>query len=70
MHLGFSKDNFTTHYVVLAYEIFFNDVISFPLEQHSDYKWFSENELLLDKSVHLHSKWYFQKNKQADLSYK
>ena len=44
---NFSEDKFTTHYVVLAYEISIGEVLSnLPLEQHSSYQWFSEDELL------------------------
>jgi len=40
---NFSENDFTTHYLVLAYEITFNgDIAILPLEQHSIYKWFSE----------------------------
>ncbi|ABM02613.1 GDP-mannose mannosyl hydrolase [Psychromonas ingrahamii 37] len=68
---NFSEDKFTTHYVVLAYEITFNGKLSLlPVEQHSCYKWFSETDLLVDEKVHAHSKWYFQKDKQADLLFK
>ena len=68
---NFSEDKFTTHYVVLAYEINFNgELSSLPVEQHSGYEWFSEIDLLMDEKVHTHSKWYFQKNKQADLLFK
>ena len=65
---NFSEEDFTTHYVVLAYEIEFSgELSSLPIEQHSDYRWFDENELLLNESVHKHTKWYFQKDEQADL---
>lgn len=68
---NFSEDKFTTHYVVLAYEINFNgDLPSLPVEQHSGYEWFCESDLLMHEKVHTHSKWYFQKNKQADLLFK
>lgn len=68
---NFSEDKFTTHYVVLAYEINFDgELSSLPVEQHSGYQWFSESELLVNESVHHHSKWYFQKDKQADLLFK
>ena len=68
---NFSEDTFTTHYVVLAYEISFNgELSSLPIEQHSGYQWFVERELLVNKNVHTHSKWYFQKDKQADLLFK
>ena len=64
---NFSEDSFSTHYVVLAYEITFNEELyPLPKEQHSSYQWFSEEELLNNESVHLHTKWYFQKDKQAD----
>lgn len=68
---NFSEDKFTTHYVVLAYEITFNgELSSLPVEQHSGYEWFSETDLLMHEQVHTHSKWYFQKDKQADFVFK
>lgn len=68
---NFSEEQFTTHYVVLAYEIKFNgELSSLLVEQHSDYECFFESELLNHEKVHVHSKWYFQKNKQADLLFK
>ena len=68
---NFSEENFSTHYLVLAYEITFKgDLASLPLEQHSKYKWFAEKELIESEQVHKHSKWYFQENKQADASLK
>lgn len=67
---NFSEEEFTTHYVVLAYEISFNgELSSLPVEQHSGYQWLAESELLVSKSVHHYSKWYFQKDKQADLQF-
>lgn len=64
---NFSGDKFGTHYVVLAYEInLLNMPCSLPNIQHSDYKWFEEDELLQSYEVHDHTKWYFMKNKQAD----
>lgn len=64
---NFSEANFTTHYVVLAYEIIFNgELSSLPDEQHSGYQWFDEKELLANENVHAHSKWYFRADKQAD----
>lgn len=64
---NFSEDPFTTHYVVLAYEVIFEgDIASLPVEQHSVYRWFPEVTLLDNDDVHLHTKWYFQKDKQAD----
>lgn len=64
---NFSEDRFTTHYVVLAYEVIFKgDIASLPVAQHKAYRWFSEVTLLDNDDVHLHTKWYFQKDKQAD----
>jgi colanic acid biosynthesis protein WcaH len=64
---NFSEEAFTTHYVVLAYEVIFNgDIALLPVAQHNDYRWFSEMALLAHNDVHIHTKWYFQKNKQAD----
>jgi colanic acid biosynthesis protein WcaH len=64
---NFSEYAFSTHYVVLAYEIMFNgDITSLPVAQHNDYRLFSETALLNNDDVHIHTKWYFQKDKQAD----
>ncbi|MEZ8785127.1 GDP-mannose mannosyl hydrolase [Vibrio splendidus] len=64
---NFSEGDFTTHYVVLAYEINIDeDLLSLPLEQHSSYQWFSEYELENNSQIHTHTKWYFQDNMQAD----
>jgi colanic acid biosynthesis protein WcaH len=52
-------DDVSTHYVVLAYEITVDiDISALPNEQHNQYKWFTEQELLTDNDVHVHSKWY------------
>ncbi|HBY86091.1 MAG TPA: GDP-mannose mannosyl hydrolase [Colwellia sp.] len=62
-----SEDDFSTHYIVLAYELIFNgSIIKLPNEQHNEYRWFSQSELLNHNEVHNHTKWYFQKEKQAD----
>lgn len=64
---NFSRGKFGTHYVVLAYEInLLNMPCPLPNIQHSDYKWFGEDEILQSDEVHDHTKWYFMKNKQAD----
>lgn len=53
---------FTTHYVVLGYEISIDlELNQLPCEQHGNYRWFTEEALLADPQVHLHSKWYVQK---------
>jgi colanic acid biosynthesis protein WcaH len=62
-----TEDDFSTHYLVLAYEILFDGNISdLPIAQHNDYQWFSQLELLQHNKVHEHTKWYFQKTKEAD----
>ncbi|MGO4891645.1 GDP-mannose mannosyl hydrolase [Flavobacterium sp. W21_SRS_FM6] len=64
---NFFEENFTTHYIVMAFEVIFTaDMSVLPLDQHRDYHWFSETELLNNDEVHIHTKWYLQSNKQAD----
>jgi len=62
-----TEDDFSTHYIVLAYEIIFNGRIAeLPIAQHNKYQWFSQAELLKHNEVHKHTKWYFQQTKEAD----
>jgi colanic acid biosynthesis protein WcaH len=62
-----TDENFSTHYIVLAYELFFNEsIIKLPTEQHNEYRWFNQSELLNHDAVHKHTKWYFQEGKKAD----
>jgi colanic acid biosynthesis protein WcaH len=64
---NFSEENFTTHYIVMAYEVVFTaDMTLLPVAQHHDYRWFSKTDLLNHDEVHIHTKWYLQSNKQAD----
>ncbi|AGH43739.1 NUDIX hydrolase [Paraglaciecola psychrophila] len=64
----FSEEAFTTHYVVLVYKVIFTgNIASLPVAQHNDYRWFSKMALLNNDDVHKHTKWYFQKDKQADI---
>ncbi|KQC99348.1 GDP-mannose mannosyl hydrolase [Acinetobacter soli] len=55
--------NTTTHYVVLGYEIYINDLKNdtLPYIQNSEYKWFNERQLLTSDLVHNFSKNYFDK---------
>lgn len=54
----------STHYVVNGFEIVVDSAdMSLPEQQHNDYCWQSEAELLTNPEVHIHSKWYFQKDK-------
>jgi len=50
----------STHYVNLAYEYEVKEVLDLPTEQHTEYKWFSINELLESKQVHKYVKDYFR----------
>jgi colanic acid biosynthesis protein WcaH len=56
-------ENVSTHYVVIAYKIKLNAAL--PNEnvrlddQHSDQRWWSEQELLLSSEVHANTKAYF-----------
>ena len=50
----------STHYVNLAYEHEVKEVLDLPTEQHTEYEWFSINELLESKQVHKYVKDYFR----------
>ena len=57
---NFSDDPFSTHYVVLSYELMLEiDLCDLPEEQHLDYRWFTVGELLSSNQVHQHTKDYF-----------
>lgn len=57
---NFSGEDFSTHYVVLGYEMVWQgEQDALPLSQHDQYRWCSVNELLQDPSVHQHTKDYF-----------
>jgi colanic acid biosynthesis protein WcaH len=54
-------EDVTTHYVVLGYALTLDiDLASLPQDQHNQYRWFSQSELLQHVDVHQHSKWYFK----------
>ena len=52
--------NVSTHYVNIAYEYEVKEIPDFPAEQHSEYRWFSIDELLESKQVHKYVKDYFR----------
>jgi len=52
-----------THYVNLGYEIEVQNLGNLPKEQHTEYKWFTLDELLSDEKVHPYVKDYFSWNK-------
>ena len=50
----------STHYVNLAYEYEVEEIPDLPAEQHSEYQWFTIDELLASKQVHKYVKDYFR----------
>jgi colanic acid biosynthesis protein WcaH len=66
-----SGGSVSTHYVVNGFEINLSDLsvldennfMSLPKDQHDEYCWLTESQLLNKENVHIHSKWYFNKEK-------
>ena len=57
---NFSGEDFSTHYVVLGYEVAWQgQQDALPISQHDQYRWFDVSDLLQDPSVHQHTKDYF-----------
>jgi colanic acid biosynthesis protein WcaH len=57
----FEQAGFGTHYVVLGYELTSPvDDALLPKEQHGEYAWQTEAELLSNPKVHEHTKAYFR----------
>ncbi|MBE1274999.1 GDP-mannose mannosyl hydrolase [Enterovibrio baiacu] len=57
---NFSGTTFSTHYVVLGYQLVIDlDLSELPQEQHNSYKWWSVEELLNGNQVHQNTKAYF-----------
>jgi colanic acid biosynthesis protein WcaH len=54
-------EQFSTHYIVLAYRLNLDAVLNnLPLDmQHGSYQWFEIENLLKDEQVHHHTKSYF-----------
>ena len=53
-------ENISIHYVNIAYEYEVEEAPDLPTEQHSEYKWFTSDELLESKQVHKYTKDYFR----------
>jgi len=54
------RAGFGTHYVVLAYEITYPvQELALPADQHGEFAWLSQQELLLSAEVHAYVKAYF-----------
>ncbi|HCH7883652.1 GDP-mannose mannosyl hydrolase [Raoultella ornithinolytica] len=61
---NFYSDEFSTHYIVLAYKITLNKAeLVLPEVQHNEYCWVSESELLNNGQVHFNTKAYFLNHK-------
>ena len=56
------KPGFGTHYITLAYELELASVpSSLPTDQHGEYAWMTERELVEHPEVHDNTKTYFKK---------
>lgn len=54
------EQEFSTHYVVLAYEVRTGEAShNLPDEQHSEYKWLSNESLAKEGNVHPYTRRYF-----------
>ncbi len=57
---NFSGESFSTHYIVLGYELICDDLHHvLPVCQHEQYRWFDIHDLINDQDVHQYSKNYF-----------
>lgn len=57
---SFVDDAISTHYVVLAYHLKMSSNVSLPTDEHSEYRYFSKDELLEHNDVHPYVKNYFK----------
>ncbi|MEZ9667160.1 GDP-mannose mannosyl hydrolase [Vibrio breoganii] len=56
-----SGDEFSTHYVVLGYEVTLDlELSDLPSEQHGSYRWWGVDELFESELVHQNTKDYFK----------
>ena len=58
------NDHFSTHYIVMAFEIELQDDQVHCNSQHSSYKWFDREELLNDENVYKYTKDYFKRDEK------
>ena len=56
---NFFNENFSTHYIAIAFKIRTDHLDNVPKEQHEELKWFKIPELLRDSNVHENTKNYF-----------
>lgn len=52
----------STHYIVLGYRIDLRCDLELPMEQHSEYRYFTREEILEHDDVHTYTKDYFKEN--------
>jgi len=57
---SFVDDTISTHYVVLAYHLKISSNVSLPTDEHSEYRYFSKDELLEHNDIHPYVKNYFK----------
>jgi colanic acid biosynthesis protein WcaH len=63
----FEREGFGTHYVVLGYELeLAPQIANLPTEQHVEYTWITERELLDSPEVHENTKAYFRAHKMSE----
>lgn len=60
---SYVDDAISTHYVVLAYRLKIEDELTLPKNEHSEYRYFSRDEILEGDDVHPYTKDYFKENK-------
>jgi len=52
----------STHYVVAAYHLrVVRDVLDLPIQQHSDYRWYSKERMRDDTAIHANSRVYLER---------
>jgi len=57
---NFLNDDFSTHYVVLGYELNLDIALeSLPKSQHDEYSWWAIDDIIQSKDVHENSRRYF-----------
>ena len=57
------NDNFSTHYIVLGFELVIKEELSLGTIQHEKYIWFTKDELLNSPEVYSYVKDYFNEEK-------
>lgn len=57
---SYVDDDISTHYIVLAYRLKIRNELILPKNEHSEYCYFSKEELLKNSNVHEYVKDYFR----------